>query len=159
MLKRKSIIFIFSALFGLTAFSQQTARYTSNYAIYQHGLKLFRQHQYSAAQRIFERVHDKTTKHDLKAKTAYYTAIAAIHLGQTDAEERLEDFVTSYPASPQRNSAYHNVASYYFQKGNYAKAGEWYEKVNTSGLSSSERDEYYFNKGYIAFKTGHPQRA
>ncbi len=159
MLKKKSILSLLLLLFSLSVFAQQTARYTSDYAVFEHGIKLFHQHQYTPAQHIFERLHKRTEHHNLKAKTAYYAAIAAVHLQQFDAEDRLRHFLETYPESPKRNSAYSNVAGFYFQNGQYGKALQWYEKVNENGLSGKERNEYYFNKGYAAFKTGKKEKA
>ncbi len=153
------MIFVVGALLGTAGFAQETAVYTSNYTEYQHGLKLFRQQQYNAAQRIFERVNQHTDKHTLKANTAYYGAISAVHLDQPDAEKRMRNFVEEYPESPQRNSAYSNVANFYFQEGNYNKARDWYKRVDVDGLSAAERNQYNFNQGYAAFKTDHPEEA
>lgn len=159
MCKQKSIFLLFSVLFSGLGFSQQTESYTSNYADFQHGIKLFNQHQYTPAQRIFERVHKHTQKHNLKANSAYFSAISAVHLQQFDAEQRMKSFVENYPESPKRNSAYSHVADFYFQSGQYGKAKKWYEKVNQDGLTHSEKREFYFNSGYAAFKTGDKKRA
>lgn len=159
MLKRASIFLIFALFLGFGSYAQQSAAFTSEYADYQHGLKLYNQHQFSGAQRIFERVHKKTEKPTLKAETAYYGAMAAVQLQQPDAEKRMRSFVIDYPESPRRNSAYSNVAEFYFNNGQFAKAKDWYDRVNVSDLTSSEAKTYYFNKGYAAFQAGDAEQA
>ncbi len=159
MLQRTGIFLFISLFCCLSAFPQQSAVYTSDYAQYQHGIKLYRQHQYAAAQRIFKQVHQHTHALNLKAETAYYSAISAVRLQQPDAEKQMRDFVEDYPESPRRNSAYTNVAQFYFKSGQYAEARKWYQKVNPYGLTASEKPEYNFNRGYTAFKTQHPKQA
>src|SRR5699024_1764738 len=41
----------------------------------------------------------------------------------------------------------------------FAKTKKWYDKVNVSNLSSSEKQKYYFNKGYAAFKSNDSEQA
>lgn len=160
MLRRLKRIFLGVFFFlGTAVFAQKTASYTSGYGNFQHGLKLFTQNQYSAAQRIFDRVNKRTSKENLKAETAYYSAISAAHLDQSDAEKQMETFVNNYPESSKRNSAYSDVANLHFKNGDYAEARKWFKKVNRDGLSKSEKKEYYFKNGYAAFKTGDKSKA
>src|SRR5699024_12295589 len=93
---KRPLLIVLAMLYAACGFSQQTARYTSDYADFEHGIKLFNQHQYTPAQRIFERVGQHTQKHNLKAKTSYYAALAAVHLQQPDAEARMRHFVANY---------------------------------------------------------------
>lgn len=159
MVKSTSLFLIFTVLFSTSVFSQQTAVYTNDFAEYQHALELYKQHQYSAAQRIFEKVKQTTTKNDLEADCAFYAADCGVHLQQSNADQQMENFVENYPASTKRNSAYSNVANFYFQNGQYGEARKWYKKVDKSGLSRAETQEFNFNNGYAAFRTGHPELA
>lgn len=159
MLKQTSIFLVFTVLFSAAVFSQQSASYTTDLADYQHGMELYQQHQYSAAKRIFERVNRRTQKQNLKADCAYYAADCAVRLQQPNADQKMESFVETYPASTKRNSAFSNVANFYFQHGRYGEARKWYKKVNKDGLSRSEMRRFNFNNGYAAFRTGHPEQA
>src|SRR5699024_9108913 len=113
MLKRVSIYIVFGLLIGFSANAQKSAAYTSEVADYQHGLKLYNQRQFSGAQRIFERVHQRTQKPNLKAESAFYGAMTAVQLQQSDAEKRMRNFVIDYPESPRRSTAYSRVADFY----------------------------------------------
>lgn len=153
------VVLLFGVFLIPSTFAQQTATYTSDFAKFQHGLKLYKQHQYSAAQRIFERVNKRTQRYNLEAESAYYSALSAIHLDQPNAERRLIHFVENYPESSKQNSAYAQVGNYYFQKGAYSKAEKWYDEINREDLSSAEKRAYDFNKGYVSFKRDKPKKA
>src|SRR5699024_8344486 len=47
----------------------------------------------------------------------------------------------------------------YFQQKEYKKAAKWLQKTDPDQLSVDEKDIYYFNRGYTAFKSGNRQEA
>lgn len=51
----------------------------------------------------------------------YYIANSAIRLNKIGADKLMEDFVADYPTSTKRNTAYIDVADYYFDKENIPK--------------------------------------
>lgn len=63
----------------------------------------------------------------------------------------MEDFVADYPTSTKRNTAYIDVADYYFEQGKYPQALKWYDRVMESNMSHKERERFNFNKGYALF--------
>lgn len=159
MLQRTSILFLLGILFYTGAFAQQSATYTDEYGKLQHAMELYKQNEYQGARLIFQRLINTTSQDNLKAEATYYDAMAAVHLQEHDAEKRMMSFVESYPESPKRNSAYSEVANYYFQKGQYSTAGRWFKKVDPNKLSNYEKEEYNFNRGYVAFKGGDKDKA
>ena len=42
----------------------------------------------------------------------------------------MEQFVEEHPTSIERNSAYINVADYYFGNSKFSQARKWYDKVD-----------------------------
>ena len=64
----------------------------------------------------------------------------------------MERFVTRYPTSTKTNSAYLDVADYYFKTGKYSLARKWYDKVDEKSMSRAERQRFYFNNGYAYFR-------
>ncbi|MBQ0738349.1 tetratricopeptide repeat protein, partial [Aquimarina celericrescens] len=111
-------------------------------------------HQYKAAQTLFKEVKSNAKTTSLESDCAYYVANCAVRLNQSNADELMEDFVQNYPSSTKRNSAYINVANYYFENGQYNYARKWFDEVDESSLSKSELQEFYFNNGYAYFKAG-----
>lgn len=134
--------------------AQESAIYSYELKDYDQAIELYRQKQFKPAQLIFKSVKEKTEEEQIEAKCAYYVANCAVRLGQQNADELMENFVENYPSSPQRNSAYANVADYYFRLGQFSRARKWFKKVDKSEMSGSQREEFYFNNAYAAFKTG-----
>ncbi|MEO1013419.1 MAG: tetratricopeptide repeat protein, partial [Bacteroidota bacterium] len=151
MLKKfAALIPIFlGAMGGILA--QETKIYTHDQKDYQNALALYNNEQYQAAQTIFGKVKNSTEDLETKANSAYYEANAAVRLNQLGADRLMEDFVANYPTSTKRNSAFADVAEYYFKTGKYPYALKWYNKVDQNALSRQEMDKFNFNYGYSLF--------
>lgn len=139
--------------------AQETKIYTHENKAYQDALALYNNEQYQAAQSIFESVKTTTKDGETEANSAYYAANAAIRLNQRGADKMMEDFVERYPTSTKRNSAFLDVADYYFETGKYPYALKWYKKVDESSMPYSERDRYNFNNGYALYASKRPKEA
>lgn len=120
---------------------------------YKKALELYDANQYLTAQSLFESVGKDTNNDEIKANCAYYIANCAVRLNQRNADDLMERFVNDYPTSTKRNSAYIDVADYYFENGKYPYALKWYEKVNAEGLTGNQRERYNFYNGYALFKS------
>ncbi|HAB26402.1 MAG TPA: hypothetical protein DCE27_00475, partial [Xanthomarina gelatinilytica] len=133
--------------------SQQSAIYTNHLATYQKALALYENQQYAAAQTLFSEIK-KTAETDLlESDCAFYIANCAVRLNQQNADQLMEGFVNDYPTSTKRNTAYVDVADYYFNNGKFAYAKKWYDKVDETSLARNEREKFNFNNGYVAFTT------
>ena len=139
--------------------SQETKIYTHEDKDYQDALALYNNEQYQAAQTIFGKVKNNTRNLEIKANSAYYEANAAVRLNQLGADNLMEDFVEKYPTSTKRNSAFADVAEYYFETGKYPYALKWYNKVDQNALSRKEMDKFNFNYGYALFSSGKQKEA
>jgi len=139
--------------------SQETKIYTHEDKEYQDALALYNNEQYQAAQTIFSKVKNTSDNLETKANSAYYEANAAVRLNQLGADNLMEDFVEKYPTSTKRNSAFADVAEYYFETGKYPYALKWYNKVNQGALSRGEMDKFNFNYGYSLFASKKMQEA
>ena len=113
MLKKISLCLALTASISVPVMSQQTAIYTNDFADYNRAMVLFENNQYKAAQTLFQKVEQEVSSLELKADCAYYVAICAVRLNQSNADALMEDFVNEHPTSTKRNSAYINVANYY----------------------------------------------
>jgi tetratricopeptide (TPR) repeat protein len=151
MLKNLSIVVLYLML-SVPVMSQQTASFTNDLAFFHQAIELYNNNQYLAAQQVFATVKKTTTKERVESDCAYYIATCAIRLNQQDADLLMEAFVTNYPTSVKRNTAYLNVANYYFDYGNYSAAKKWYSNVDISSLSPTEAERFAFNNGYTFFK-------
>ncbi|AWX43582.1 hypothetical protein HME9304_00573 [Flagellimonas maritima] len=139
--------------------AQETKIHTHEKKVFQDALSLYNNQQYQAAQTIFEKVKVETKDYETKANSAYYAANAAIRLNQRGADKMMEDFVERYPTSTKRNSAFLDVADYYFETGKYPYALKWYKKVDQSTMSNTDKERFNFNNGYALYSSNRPKDA
>ena len=150
---KNSVSLLVAISFSFQIWAQQSATYTSNLVEYQKALTLYNNQQYLAAQSLFGTVK-KTAKEDvLLSDCAYYMANCAVRLNQQNADQLIEGFVNDYPTSTKRNTAYIDVADYYFENSKFAYARKWYDKVDENALGRAEKEKFYFNNGYSAFSS------
>ncbi len=149
----KNLLVVFTVFaFYFSGISQQTAAFTNELVDYNQAIELYNNTQYLAAQSLFSRVKQSTDRESIESDCAYYIANCAVRLNQQDADQLMESFVANYPTSVKRNSAYIDVANYYFENGKYAYAQKWYDKVDAGSLSRAETERFNFNNGYAFFK-------
>ncbi|MEM9362020.1 MAG: tetratricopeptide repeat protein [Bacteroidota bacterium] len=157
---RKNLFFL-PILLGtfLTASAQESKVFYHEDKAYQDALNLYNNQQYQAAQSIFEEVKKTTKDGETEANSAYYSANAAIRLNQRGADKKMEDFVERYPTSTKRNSAFLDVADYYFETGKYPYALKWYKKVDVATMSLKDKERFNFNNGYALYASKRPKEA
>ena len=134
-----------------TVNGQQTIAFTAPDVQYDKALMLYNGKQYLASQQLFTKVKRRTANEDVKSNCAYYIANAAIRLNQQGGDKLMEQFVANYPASTKINTAFLDVADYYFENGKYARARKWYAQVNYDALSKEAKEKFNFNNGYAYF--------
>ena len=80
-------------------------------------------------------------------------------MNQSNGNELMERFVSDYPTSVKQYQAYIAIAHYYFNQGSYPQSLEWFDKVDESNLSRSDRDTFNFQKGYSFFNSKNKKEA
>ncbi len=153
MTKKISIFFLVAIGFSFQVIAQQSATYRSDLVDYKKALSLYNNQQYRASQSLFNTLKKTASKEILQSDCAYYIANCAVRLNQLNADGLVEDFVKEYPTSTKRNTAFVDVADYYFTNGKYSYARKWYNKVDENALGQKEKEKFYFNNGYTAFVT------
>tara|TARA_R110002049_G_scaffold116110_1_gene268457 strand:- start:17338 stop:20361 length:3024 start_codon:yes stop_codon:yes gene_type:complete len=153
MIKKNIVYVLVAVAISCQVIAQQSASYTNDLVDYQKALSLYNNQQYQASQTLFSHVK-KTAKNDvLLSDCDYYIANCAVRLNQQNADRLVTEFVENYPTSTKRNTAFVDVADYYFVNGKYSYARKWYDKVDESALGRNELNKFYFNNGYSAFST------
>ena len=150
-MKNIKLVLILFLLVNSALFAQKTAIYTHSLKEFNEALALFNDQQYIAAQHLFQVAKEKATDEETKATATYYIAYAAVKLGNKNADKMMQDFVDKYPTSTLRNSAFQDVADYYFENGKYSYAQKWFEKIDDKQLSAKDRIRFRFNKAYVYF--------
>lgn len=159
MTLKKAYLLVVFISFSFSAICQQSAAYTHELVNFNRALELYNNEQYLAAQNLFDDVKDKTDDEKIKGDAAYYIANAAVRLNQPGADRLMENFVTRYPTSTKTNSAYLDVADYYFQTGKYPLSRKWYDRVDENAMSRKDRERFYFNNGYAYFRSNDQEKA
>ncbi|MEM1338463.1 MAG: tetratricopeptide repeat protein [Bacteroidota bacterium] len=154
----KAIPFLFLGMV-LSGTAQETQIFSHQNKSYQDALALYNNQQYQAAMALFEKVSATTKDEETRANSAYYSANAAIRLNERGADQRMEDFVERFPTSTKRNSAFMDVADYYFETGKYPYALKWYKKVEQNAMSRKDRARFNFNTGYSYYAANRPKEA
>nr|WP_299486227.1 tetratricopeptide repeat protein [uncultured Allomuricauda sp.] len=159
-MSRKNLL-LFPMLLGTLYIckAQETKIYSHENKEFQDALALYNNQQYQAAQTIFEKVRASTGDYETEANSAYYAANAAIRLNQRGADKMMEEFVERYPTSTKRNSAFLDVADYYFETGKYPYSLKWYKKVDQSAMSHNDKERFDFNNGYALYASKRPKEA
>jgi len=142
-----------------TVSAQQSEIHTSTLKNYNRALDLYQDKQYLSAQIMFTDVLQSNTNMDIQADCSYYIAICAIRLSQNGADQLMTKFIQNYPTSSKANQAYTEVAQFYFEQGQYKQAMEWFEKVDETTLTATERDKFNFQKGYVFFAAKNKKEA
>jgi len=146
---RKNALTLLVAIISIMSMSaQQSKIFTDDLRNYNQAIDLYQEQQYIAAQRLFEKVKNQVEDDAIQGNAAYYIANCAVRLNQRNADALMESFVEEYPTSTKRNTAYIDVADYYFDNGKYKLASKWYERVDQSTLSRKQKNRYNFNTGY-----------
>ncbi|MAD96565.1 MAG: hypothetical protein CMB99_04475 [Flavobacteriaceae bacterium] len=151
MVKTVRILFSFLFLLATTdgLLGQQSNSPNNLNNQFDAALKLYNNKAYAAAQLAFldiaNTAEEKTT---VQADASYYDAMCAVKLNQTDADNKVLQFVEAYPNSNKKNIAFFNVANYYFANKKAAHALKWFQKVNTDYLSKENKNEMFFKMGY-----------
>lgn len=154
MFKRITVFFLIIIGLNFTAKAQQSEIYTNHLGDYQKALSLYNNDQYLAAQALFKNIRKYAKSDEVISNCDYYVANCAVRLNQQNADALVEAFVENHPTSTKRNTAFIDVADYYFTNGKYAYAKKWYDKVDEDALARNEREKFNFNMGYVSFTTG-----
>ena len=151
MNKHLTAVLLFLFIY-LPTVGQQTAVYTNDLTEFNKAMDLYNNDQFLAAQPLFQKLERTAEEQGLKGDCAYYAANCAVRLNQQGADAMMEAFFKEYPTSLKRNSAYLEVAEYYFENAKYSRAQKWYDKVDDAGLSKGQMEKFNFNNGYANFK-------
>ncbi len=159
MRKFSRLFFLLFLMMFTVVSAQKTAIYTNDLQDFNRAISLYKENQYQSAQIIFDKVKSAIKSTDIQADCAYYSAICAIHLNQSNADVVMENFVRDYPTSPKQNQAFIEVAHYYFDQGKFPQALEYFDKIDESSLSYDDLDRFNFQKGYSYFSANKKKEA
>ena len=151
MFKPLRLLLLFFLITVTAVSAQKSEIYTNDLEAYNRALSLYNNKQYLSAQIIFVKVKWENHGQDIQSDCAFYNAMCAIKLDQSNSDLLMENFINDYPTSPKMNIAYIEFAEHNFEQGNFTESLKWCEKVDESGLSNDAIDKFNFQKGYAYF--------
>jgi len=149
----RAVIVVVAILNWNISRSQSVSPLTTSEHFFKEGLELIDKSNFSAARQSFERYLENNQNGLLRADAEYYIAYCAINLYQDDAESLYDDFIREHPNHPRAESAYLELANFYYHEKNYQKAVQFYSRVNFQNLDGTKKEEAYFRAGYANFAT------
>lgn len=152
----RKLLWAFILISSQLSWGQSTDKYNSVYAGFYRAEELFLKEQYAAARKEF---HDftrsfKDVNDPLYIKARYYEGLSALELFQNDAIDLLETFNQNYPESIYKNAIFFRIGKYYYQKKDYEKVIEWFNKLETADVDKEDQDEFRFKLGYSYYDQG-----
>lgn len=142
-----------------TVSAQKSEIYTNDLEAYYQAISLYNNKQYLSAQIIFEKVKWENHGQEVQSDCAFYNAMCAIKLNQSNSDVLMENFILDNPTSAKLNIAYIEIAQHYFEQGSFTESLKWFEKVDESGLSNDDIDKFNFQKGYAFFAAKNKSQA
>ena len=159
MKKTLILVFLLAAVLGATAQKETAGERQRD--LYRQATDLYQKQKYAAAQQIYDQIAaegrgsaDLTT-----ADASYFAGVCAEKLDNNDAAYRLEEFLRLYPQSSRCNMARFYLGNFYYTRGDYERALEYYRQVDAKEVEYDHRSEYNFKMGYCYFQRGDMQRA
>lgn len=117
---------------------------------------LFVKEKYASAQFLYDRIAQREPQN---ADAAYYGAVCSEKLDNDDARYRLEEFLRLHPQSSRCNMAKFYMGNYFYSRGEYAEALDYYKQVTASEVEYGHRGEYEFKKAYCHLAKGERSKA
>ncbi len=142
-----------------TVSAQKSETYTNDLEDYNQAISLYNNKQYLSAQIIFEKVKWENHKQEVQSDCAFYNAMCAIKLNQSNSDVLMENFILDNPTSAKLNIAFIEIAQHYFEQESFTESLKWFEKVDESGLSNDDIDKFNFQKGYAFFAAKNKSQA
>ena len=146
-------ILIITFVFVSASFSVTNAQLGIDKVPFTQASYFFASDNYTQVNQYLSLVDFYPTLQPLTTTADFYKISTDLRLNRPGAEKKLAAFMIDNPTSYLTETAYYDLASYYFQNGKYTYALKWFTKIKDTDVASSKRGDYYFNKGYTLFAT------
>lgn len=162
IINRVRIVILLVPILLLQINNYALAQIPGNYALqYKSAVNLFNKGMYKAAEEQFRQIasYYSNTNNNLLSSSEAYLALISMETESPDIEYRITEFRERFPESPMMNLVELKYGSYFFNKGEYARAALILSELNSKKLPSSYKAEFYFKYGYANLRTGNNQKA
>ena len=154
-MKKTIVLSLLMSLFVGLVSGQQTLIYTHQDVLFNQGRELFNQRKFAASYRSFEEFLKSVelTKAGQIQEAEYYIAANAFELRQTNAEEKLNNYLFKHPYTPFFDKTIVMLGMLEYENKKYASALTYFGQVNEDRLGQRERVDFMFCKGYASLET------
>ncbi len=149
----RNIPFVFISLFFISSLSaQQQLSQTKAERLFQKGSELVAHSNFGAARKVFSDFLIEASPTDpRRGEAEYYLALSGLRLGHNDGEKLIDDFLSNNPSSPKAATAYYDLANFFSEEKSYAKASQYFKKVDYPALTLNQQNQAHFKWGYSFF--------
>jgi tetratricopeptide (TPR) repeat protein len=153
----RSILLIFSLLFCVTTFSQQTHVFTDAEKKFKEAKQLFVQQQYGLAYPLLQEVKELHPGNQVSNNTYlhddvnYYFIVCRLKLRIPLAEEEASHYIDWVNNTPRGQLMSYHLGKFYFEQDNFSSAISLYEQAGLDNLSNEEIADAKFEMGYCYF--------
>lgn len=127
---------------------------------YERAMELYHKEKYAPALKLFDNFTDRADGRGGEvAEAEYYAALSAVRLFNSDAEYRINRFVSRNPDNPLINRAWLELADHYYQRKSYRQAIRYYSNVDRLELKDELLPAYFFKFAYSHFMGGDMDKA
>jgi len=116
---------------------------------------------FPAAEQAFSTLAQKAVTSDYlnRAEIESYTVLCNIAMDRINAEWSLKVYADKYPNAPQLPMLKFRLASRFFDRGEYEKAGSYFENLRESELYAEWRIEFRFKRAFCQMREDKRQEA
>jgi len=118
--------------------------------------KLYYNGSYFAAEKAFNELSielGKTASAD-RSEIEAFKVLCAIATDKVNMAGLVANFCQNYPNAPQQDKINLELASRYFDNGDYSQALKVFESIDRSHVARNDRTEYDFKKAYCQMRAG-----
>jgi TolA-binding protein len=149
---RIPILSICFCLITALAHGQHQLSQTKSERLYQKGSELVVHENYGAARKVFSEFLQEAPPTDpRRGEAEYYVAFSALNLNHSDGEKLIDQFITQNPSSPKAATAFYDLALFFYGDNKFAKASQYFRKVDFPALTLGQQSEGHFKWGYSYF--------
>lgn len=147
----KSIIIVAALGSAATAAAQLNSPEAQGF--YTRGVAMYADHNYPGCIDQLTQLRNFTLTPRQEQDAFYYLAMATLHSGDDEAIGLLKEFLVRYPASERFMDVTKSCGDYYFTRGSYTEALEWYARTTPKAFSKATAADLTYRKAYSEMLT------
>ena len=151
LMKKTTFLFV-CLVFPIVVLSQDLLSQKKSERLFKSGIDFIEHGEFGAARETFSNFLSNSSQQDLKRGDAeYYLAFCALNLYHADGEKLIESFIAQNTNNPKSTTAYYDLANFFYNEKNYARASVYFGKADFLALSGEQQNSGRFRWGYSLF--------